>query len=319
MSMITINSALELGLLYTLMTFGLFISYRILDIPDLTVDGSFTLGAAVSVIFTLKGSPALGIFLGMGAGVIAGCVTALLQTKFKIQPILAGILTMTGLYSINIMIMDGKANISLLGSETFFTKAAEMFGESSAMIVGLLIAVIASIILALFLFTRIGLAIRATGDNESMVSASSINVDAMKILGLSLANGLVAASGALLAQKQMYVEVQMGVGMVVTGIASLIIGEVMIDFVIRRRTIVSNIIGAVIGTVIYRFIIAAALVVDIEASDMKLVSAVLVALAISCPVIYKCIKDKINKYNRINSRKNASVINAEVSSEREAL
>ena len=319
MSMITINSALELGLLYTLMTFGLFISYRILDIPDLTVDGSFALGAFVSAIFTLKGNPILGIFLGMGAGAIAGCVTALLQTKFKIQPILAGILTMTGLYSINIMIMDGKPNISLLGSETVFTGATAIFGEKSAMIVGILIAVISSILLAVFLFTRIGLAVRATGDNESMVSASSINVDAMKILGLSLANGLVATSGALLAQKQMYADVQMGVGMVVIGIASLIIGEVMIDFVVRRRTIVSNIIGAVIGTVIYRFIITAALEFDIDASDMKLVSAVLVALAISCPVIYKYIKDKINKYNRINSRKNASVITAEVSSEREAL
>ena len=323
MNMITITSALELGLLYTLMTFGLFISYRILDIPDLTVDGSFTLGASVSAIFTLKGDPVLGIFMGMVAGAMAGCVTALLQTKFKIQPILAGILTMTGLYSINIMIMHDKANISVFGSETIFSYAKELLGGNSTMIVGILITILASIILAMFLFTRIGLAIRATGDNESMVSASSINVDAMKIIGLSLANALVATSGGLIAQQQMYSDVQMGVGMVVIAIASLIIGEVIVDFIVKRRTIVSNIIGAIIGTLIYRFIITIALEVDITISAMKLVAAVLVAFAISCPVIYGYIKDKINQAQRTKLKPKKMNINSQskqkTNSEREVL
>ena len=252
MNMIAITSAVELGLLYTLMTLGLFISYRILDIPDLTVDGSFTLGAAVSAICVVAGHPILGILLAMGAGVLAGMVTATLQTKLKVQPILAGILTMTGLYSINIMVMKEKSNVPLLGSDTIFTYAKALFGNQGVMIVGLVVVVVVCIILGLFLFTKLGLSIRATGDNEAMVRASSINVDLMKIIGLALANALVATSGALIAQKQSFADAGMGTGMVVIGIASLIIGEVIVDIFVKRRSIPVNIFAAVLGSIIYR-------------------------------------------------------------------
>lgn len=292
-------SAVELGLLYTLLTLGLFISYRILDIPDLTVDGSFTLGAAVSVITAMKGSPELGILVAAVAGTLAGMVTAILQTKLKIQPILAGILTMTGLYSINIMIMS-KPNISLLGEETIFTKLDAMLGgQNSGMIIGIMGVTIICILLGVFLHTNVGLAIRATGDNEDMVRSSSINVDSMKIIGLALANALVALSGALVAQKQAFADTGMGTGMVVIGIASLIIGEVIVDSVVKQRGIKANIIAAIIGSIIYRLIISLALSFEISAVSMKLISAIIVAFAISYPVIISGIKGKLKQRARM--------------------
>ena len=286
-------SAIELGLLYTLLTFGLFISYRILDIPDLTVDGSFTLGGAVAVIMTMQGRPFLGIAGAIGAGILAGLVTALLQTKLKIQPILSGILTMTGLYSINIMVMEDKSNISLLGEDYV------------VMIVGIVVVVIVSVLLAIFFNTKTGLAIRATGDNEDMVRSSSINVDFMKIIGLALANALVALSGALVAQKQAFADIGMGTGMVVIGIASLIIGEVIIDIFVKQRGIKANIIAAIMGSIIYRFIITLALVFDISATSMKLVAAIIVTLAISYPVIKKGIHAKLNQRARMKGDENS--------------
>lgn len=299
-------SAIELGLLYTLLTFGLFISYRILDIPDLTVDGSFTLGGAVAVIMTMQGRPFLGIAGAIGAGILAGLVTALLQTKLKIQPILSGILTMTGLYSINIMVMEDKSNISLLGVETIFTKLEKVVGEDYVvMIVGIVVVVIVSVLLAIFFNTKTGLAIRATGDNEDMVRSSSINVDFMKIIGLALANALVALSGALVAQKQAFADIGMGTGMVVIGIASLIIGEVIIDIFVKQRGIKANIIAAIMGSIIYRFIITLALVFDISATSMKLVAAIIVTLAISYPVIKKGIHAKLNQRARMKGDENS--------------
>ena len=292
-------SAVELGLLYTLLTLGLFISYRILDIPDLTVDGSFTLGAAVSVIITMKGSPELGILAAAAAGTLAGMVTAILQTKLKIQPILAGILTMTGLYSINIMIM-GKPNLSLLGEETIFTKLnTALGGENAEIVIGVVGVAVICILLGIFLHTNVGLAIRATGDNEDMVRSSSINVDRMKIIGLALANALVALSGALVAQKQASADTGMGTGMVVIGIASLIIGEVIVDSVVKQRGIKANIIAAIIGSIIYRLIISLALTFEISATSMKLISAIIVAFAISYPVIISGVKGKLKQRARM--------------------
>lgn len=285
MNMTFLISSIELGLLYTLLTLGLFISYRILDIPDLTVDGTFTLGAATAVVMTIAGHPYLALIAAATAGAIGGVVTAFLQTKLKVNPILAGILTMTGLYSINIMVMGDKSNVSLLGSETLFSKAKEMMGSFGGLMIGLIAVLICMIALYLFLHTKLGLSIRATGDNEEMVRSSSINVDAMKIIGLGLANGLVGMSGALLAQKQSYADVTMGTGMVVIGIASLIIGEVMVDLFVKQRGIGANIMAAVVGSIIYRAIISAALSINISATSMKLVSAIIVILAISYPTI----------------------------------
>lgn len=299
MSMTLILSAGELGLLYTLLTLGLFISYRILDIPDLTVDGSFTLGAAVAVIMTVAGHPILAILGAACAGILAGMVTATLQTKLKVQPILAGILTMTALYSVNIMVMGDKSNVSLLGVETIFTKAKIFIGSNySGLMLGSVIVLVTCIILGVFLHTKLGLSIRATGDNEDMVRSSSVNVDQMKIIGLAVANGLVAISGALIAQKQSFADVSMGTGMVVIGIASLIIGEVLVDIFVKQRGIKSNIFAAVLGSVIYRLIISAALSVNISATSMKLVSAIIVVAAISYPVVKSSISSRMNQYRR---------------------
>lgn len=299
MSVSIILSATELGLFYTLLTLGLFISYRILDIPDLTVDGSFTLGAAAAVMMTLSGHPILALLVAAIVGMLAGVVTATLQTKFKVNPILSGILTMTALYSINIMVMGDKSNVSLLGETTIFTMAKEAIGGTmSGMVIGMVSVLVISVGLGIFLYTKLGLSIRATGDNEDMVRSSSINVDAMKIIGLALANALVAVSGALIAQKQSFSDVSMGTGMVVIGIASLIIGEVLVDIVVKQRGIKANIVAAIIGSVIYRLIISAALAVNISATSMKLVSAIIVAIAISYPVIQSVIGQKMNQYQR---------------------
>lgn len=299
MNMTLILSAVELGLFYTLLTLGLFISYRILDIPDLTVDGSFTLGAAVAVVLTTTGHPFMAILGAALAGILAGVVTATLQTKLKVQPILAGILTMTALYSINIMVMNDKANVSLLGVETLFTKMKMLIGGSrSGLILGAVIVLIVCLLLGIFLYTKLGLSIRATGDNEDMVRSSSINVDLMKIIGLAIANGLVAVSGAFIAQKQSFADVSMGTGMVVIGIASLIIGEVIVDIFVKQRGIKSNILAAVLGSVIYRLIISAALSVNISATSMKLVSAIIVVAAISYPVVKSSVSNRMNQYRR---------------------
>lgn len=290
MSMGAFMTSVQLGLIYGLMTLGLFISYRILDIPDLTVDGSFTLGAAVSAVVTISGHPLLGIFCGIGAGALAGVVTALLQTKLRIQPILAGILTMTALYSINLMVMGGKPNVPLLGNDTVFTLLATKLGDRGATFVlvgGIVVIVVVGLVL--FLHTQLGLAIRATGDNEAMVRASSINVDVMKILGLALANSLVGLSGALLAQQQLFADASMGIGMVVIGLASLIIGEIIFgklgEILFKRHVIAVHAVAVVLGSIVYRWIIAIALDLNISTSSMKLVSAVIVALAISAPTI----------------------------------
>ena len=292
-------SSIELGLLYTLLTLGLFLSYRILDIPDLTVDGSFTLGAAAAVMMTLSGHPILALLVAAGVGALAGMVTATLQTKFKVNAILSGILTMTALYSINIMIMDDKSNVSLLGETTIFTMAKDAIGHAtSGMVIGIITVLVVCIALGMFLYTKLGLSIRATGDNEDMVRSSSINVDSMKIIGLAIANALVAMSGALIAQKQSFADVSMGTGMVVIGIASLIIGEVLVDIVVKQRGIKANIVAAVLGSIIYRLIISAALAVNISATSMKLVSAIIVAIAISYPVIKSIISQKVNQYQR---------------------
>ncbi|MEE1073023.1 MAG: ABC transporter permease [Cellulosilyticum sp.] len=294
-----ILSAIELGLLYTLLTLGLFISYRILDIADLTVDGSFTLGAAAAVMLTIMGHPILALLAAALVGSIAGMITATLQTKLKVNPILSGILTMTALYSINIMIMGNKSNVSLLGEATIFTMAKEAIGTvASGLLVGGIGVLVICLLMSMFLYTKLGLSIRATGDNEDMVRSSSINVDRMKIVGLALANALVALSGALVAQKQAFADVSMGTGMVVIGIASLIIGEVLVDIVVKQRGIKANIIAAVVGSIIYRLIISAALAVNISATSMKLVSAIIVAIAISYPVIKKTISSKRNQYLR---------------------
>jgi putative ABC transport system permease protein len=228
MSLTAFIGSMELGLVYSLLAFGTFISYRILRVADLTVDGSFVLGAAASAMLTLEGMPFAGILAAMAAGAIAGVITALLQTKMGIQPILAGILTMTGLYSINLMVMGGKANIPLLNNTNIFTPAENFGGRAYKIIVLTAIITLIFMLLNWFFRTLLGLSIRATGDNEDMCKASSINTDLVKIVGFALSNSIVALSGALLAQMQQSADVNMGSGMVVISFASLIIGSAII-------------------------------------------------------------------------------------------
>ena len=293
MSLLLIRGALEQGLIYGLVALGLYMSYRTLDIADLTVDGSFTLGAAVSAVLTALGHPFLGLALALAAGAAAGLATALLQTKLRIQSILAGIITMTALYSINLKVMGGRSNLALLRMETVFSalkKAmpAAVNGYNKLLIAVAFVAVVA-VVLAFFLRTRLGLSIRATGDNRRMVSASSINPEYTITVGLCIANALTALSGALIAQYQQFCDITMGTGMVVIGLASLIIGEVLTGTA-RFPSVARGVLSAVIGGGIYWLIIASAISSSVSANDLKLLSAVIVAAAISWPVVISRVK-----------------------------
>lgn len=281
--LIITQTALELGFLYALVAMALFLSYRILDIADLTTDGCFVLGAAVSVTVTAAGHPVLAIFAAMLAGACAGFVTAFLQTKLGVPSILAGIVTNTGLYTINLMAMGWKSNQSLLGGKTVFTMLREtgIGGEWYELLLAAFVTLLAGLLLVLFLGTRMGLSIRATGDNPDMVRASSINTRVTVTIGLCAANAVTALSGAILAQYQKTADINLGTGMVIIGLASLIIGETIFG----RGGIPLKVVGAVAGSVIYRFIIAVALRLNLPAECLKLISAVIVALAIALPYL----------------------------------
>lgn len=281
-SLATLQTAAEQGFIYGLVALALYLSYRVLDIADLTTDGSFTLGAAASAMLATLGHPLLGILCAIAAGAAAGGVTAFLQTKCRVQPILAGIVTMTGLYSINLMVMGGKATLPLLKVDTVFSWAEGIFGEQlGALVLAALVALAAGAAMVAFLGTQLGLSIRATGDNRDMVAASSINPAFTTTVGLCIANALVALSGGLLAQHQKFSDITLGTGMVVVGLASLIIGEVIVG----RGGVVRCVIGVMVGSIIYRLIISIALRSSLGASNLKLVSAVIVGVAISWPAI----------------------------------
>ncbi len=282
---IQIIGSLQLGLLYAAMAMGVYVTFRILDIADLTVDGSFVTGMATTAMVTIATNNAyLGFLAGIFSGALAGLVTGFLLTKVKIPPILAGIITMTGLYSVNMFILGEKSNVSLMGTDTIFTvvcKASPIHDEIDKFLLSLLAAGIIAVILTIFFKTRPGMAIRATGDNEEMVRTSSINADVSKILGIVIANACVGLSGALICQYQMFADVGYGTGMVVIGLASIIIGETICG----RKGVGVGILSACIGSVVYRIIIALALRFEIFPSyALKLISAVIVALSIAIPV-----------------------------------
>ena len=283
-----LQSAVTQGIIYSLVAIGLFISYRILDIADLTVDGSFTLGAAVSATFTLNGKPFFGVFMAIVSGMLAGCITAFLQTKLKIHPIMAGILTMTGLYSINLRVMNKTPTISLMRLDTIFTPLQNLLDNKNAsyLLTSFLLLLIVMILVVLFFKTHLGLSIRATGNNEDMVRSSSINVDIMKFIALAVANGSVALSGAVLAQYQHSANISMGTGIVIIGLASLIIGEIIVG----KRKLIQNMIAVVVGSIVYWIIIALVMKSDIDASDIKLLSALIIVLSLSYPVAVSKIK-----------------------------
>lgn len=293
------EGSLELGIIYAIMALGVFISFRTLNIPDLSVDGSFVLGAAVSVISSVSGHPLLSLLFAFLAGCIAGSITAFLHTKLKIQPLLAGILTMLALYSLNLKVMGGRANIPLLGHTTLF----DIFGENALsgynrLIISLLILILIFILLYLFLKTRLGFVLRATGDNDQMVRALGVNTDLVILIGLAISNGLVSISGALIGQYQYFVDIGMGIGMVIIGLASVIIGEVIFG----TNSLLRRLLAVVLGAIIYRLVIAASLEIGMPPTDLKLVSAVIVALAMSMPVIKKRYSVIKRKYRRIKEQ-----------------
>ena len=277
-------STVSQGLLWAIMALGVFLTFRVLDIADLSVEGTFPLGAAVAATLIDAGhSVWFAMLIALIAGCIGGTVTALLTTKLKIPALLSGILTMIGLYSVNLMIM-GKANVPLLRAETVFTLTENLFGVSSVvatLIMGLVATVIVGAIMYWFFGTVLGTAIRATGCNPQMARAQGINTNVMVILGLLISNGLVALSGALVAQSNGFADVGMGTGTIVIGLTSVIIGEVLFG----TRSFKNWLISVVLGSVVYRAVIAIVLELGMPPNDLKLFTAVLVAIALSLPLI----------------------------------
>ena len=273
-----ITSALELGFIYALVALALYLSFRVLNIADMTTDGAFTLGCAVSAAVAVAGHPYLALPAAMLAGACAGIITALLQTKWHVPSILAGIITNTGLYTVNLAVMGFSSNVNMLRAQTIFTPFASM-----KLLPAALITLVIGILLVIFLNTRLGLSIRATGDNPDMVRASSINTGLTITIGLAISNSITALSGAVLAQYQKTADINLGTGMVIIGLASLIIGET----VFRKGKLWFKVLGAVVGCIIYRFIIAIALRLDLPSECLKLVSAIIVACAIALPAIKK--------------------------------
>lgn len=300
-----LQSALELGCIYALVALALFISFSILNIADLSTDGCFTLGCAVGAMVTLSGHPYLALFAAMGAGVCSGFVTAFLQTRMGVPSILAGIIVNTGLYTVNIAVMGFSSNVNLFASDTIFSLAKEKlpygwYEDWYKLLIALAVILVIGVLLSLFLNTRLGLSIRATGDNEHMVRASSINPLFMITVGLCVANALTALSGAILGQYQKSCDINLGTGMVTIALASLIIGETLVG----NGSMFKKIAGVILGSCLYRFIVALALRMNVPAEALKLVSAIIVATAISFPYLkdnyafYKLRKTNINQFRK---------------------
>lgn len=276
-----LQTALEVGLIYGLVALALFISFSILNIADLSTDGCFTLGCAVGAMLTIAGHPILALFAAMAAGMLSGYITAFLQTRLGVESILAGIISNTGLYTINLAVMGFSSNVSITRVDTVFSLFKGLVGgQWSRLILLALIAAVIVLVLIRFFGTSLGLSIRATGDSLDMVSASSINPKATITIGLCLANALTALSGCLIGEYNKFCDINLGTGMVTIALASLIIGEV---FAGRRGSVGKRVVCVVLGSIVYRFIIALALRLNISAEYFKLVSAVIVAVAIAAP------------------------------------
>ena len=281
----TIPISLEQGLAYGLVALGIVITFRILAFPDLTVDGSFPLGAAVVSRLIMEGvSPIYGIFMAIICGFLAGCCTGFLNTKLKINSLLAGILMMTMLYSVNLRIM-GRSNIQLLTVNTLLTPLENLDINRFIPIITFFFIVVFAIkfLTDMFLNTQIGFAMRATGDNEQMIRTLGVNTDHMTLLGLGISNAFVALSGALVAQDQGFSDVGMGIGMIVAGLASIIIGEALFG----KKTVQRMTFAAIVGSVIYKLIISLGLRLGLAPTDLKMATAAMVILALGIPALRK--------------------------------
>lgn len=281
-----LQTALELGLISSLTVLALFLSYSMLNVCDLSTDGCFTLGATVGAAVAIAGHPYLVIAAAMGAGILSGFVTAILQTKMGVNSLLAGIIVNTALYSVNIAVMGNSSILNMNKTETVFTKVRELLqrvklGGAYKLVVAGVAVILVAVLLALFLKTRLGLAIRATGDNPDMVRSSSINPAVTTIVGLCVANAFTGLSGCLLAQSQKSVNIDIGTGMVTITLASLLIGNVFFG----KRRLPLRILGMVIGAFVFRLVYTIALRFDMPAFMLKLVSSVIVVAAISAPYL----------------------------------
>ena len=324
--------SVEQGIIYAIMALGVYLTFRVLDFPDLTVDGSFVTGAATAAAMIVLGyNPIIATLVAIVAGFIAGCMTGLLHTKGKINPLLSGILMMIALYSINLRIMGttqesatGLSNVPLLTQDTLFSQFQNFWSSLGidtaindmlrgmgfttvpttygTILIVLVITISIKFIADWFLKTEVGLAIRATGDNKRMIRSFSANTDSLIILGLGLSNAMVAFAGALIAQYSKFSDVQMGVGMIVTGLASVIIGEAIFG----TKTIMRTTLAVVAGAIIYRIIYALALRIDfLDTGDMKLITAIIVILALVVPQIIDKRKEKKRKAKRIAESKSS--------------
>ena len=282
------QTALELGLISSLTVLALFLSYSMLNVCDLSTDGCFTLGAAVGAVVAISGHPYLAIIAAMAVGMVSGFITAFLQTRMGVESLLAGIIVNTGLYSINIAIMGNSSLLNMNKTETVFTKLKDLLDGTFLsgqykLIIALIAVVLVIVFLALFLRTRLGLAIRATGNNPDMVKSSSINPVFTTTVGLCVANAFTALSGCLLAQSQKSVNIDIGTGMVTIALASLLIGNTIMG----RGSIAKRAVGVVLGSFIFRLVYTVALRFDMPASMLKLVSSIIVIIAISAPYLRK--------------------------------
>ena len=283
----SLQGAVAQGVLWGIMVLGVYITYRLMDIADLTVDGSFALGACVCAVLVVNKQvdPVVALLVSAMAGLAAGAVTGILHTVFEIPAILAGILTQISLWSINLRLMGGKSNIPLLKVETLISKFVKMTGltqSQASMIIGIIAAIIIIAFLYWFFGTEIGSAMRATGNNEDMVRALGVNTKMTKLLALTLSNGLVGLSGALVCQSQKYGDINLGTGAIVIGLASIVIGEVLMG---RLTSFYWKLTSVVVGSVTYFVIRTLVLRMGLDANDMKLLSAIIVALALSFPVV----------------------------------
>lgn len=299
-------TAIEEGFLYGLLALGIYISLRILDIPDLTTEGSFGFGSAVAAVVAAQGFSLLSFIAAFAAGVLAGVITGLLQTKLRVHPVLAGIITMSGLYSVNLMVR-GSSNLNF-NDNSVFTKIFNLLGIAGAdkkvtgLIIGAAVCVIITVLVIIFFRTHLGLCIRATGDNQDMVKASSINVDFSLIFGLALANGLIALSGALISHYLGLSDQSFSNGMLIYGLAAVIIGEAIFG----KRNVALGLISAVVGSLIYKIIVAFVIDVSLFGKNsenlMKLTCAIIVAATLVIPEIKRQIENgKIKKEARKNA------------------
>ncbi|MEE1243148.1 ABC transporter permease [Frisingicoccus sp.] len=291
--LLALQGAASQGILWGVFVLGVYITYKILDIADLTVDGSFALGGCVCATLIVEHgmNPVLALVMATLAGLLAGGVTGFLHTVFEIPAILAGILTQISLWSINLRIM-GKSNTPLLKSETIFTGMIESTGMKNSMaaaIIGLVIVIAVILILYWFFGTEIGSALRATGNNEDMIRALGVNTKVTKMIALMMANGLVGLSGGLVCQSQKYADIGMGTGAIVIGLAAIVIGEVLLG---RVKNFAGRLIAVVVGSIVYFLIRAVVLQLGMDANDMKMLSAIIVALALCIPVVIEKYRSK---------------------------